>query len=94
MTDLPSFTFRARLKFRRSRSGSRIRKNSMPSNDFQALTEREQEILKDLRDGKSYKEIAAERFISTDTVRSHVRKIYEKLQVHSRTDAVNKVFRK
>ncbi|MFN4257486.1 MAG: response regulator [Saprospiraceae bacterium] len=59
---------------------------------FDLLTEREQQVLLDLRDGKTYKDISTERFISTDTVRTHIRSIYEKLQVHSRTDAVNAVF--
>lgn len=55
------------------------------------LTEREQEILNELSKGLRYKEIAGKLFISTETVRTHVRKIYEKLQVHSRTDALNKI---
>lgn len=56
------------------------------------LSEREIEILQQLAKGLRYKEIADQLFISTDTVRSHVRRIYEKLQVHSRTEALNKVF--
>jgi len=58
----------------------------------QELSEREGEILQQLAKGLRYKEIAGQLFISTDTVRSHVRRIYEKLQVHSRTEALNKVF--
>jgi len=55
-----------------------------------ALTEREWEILEHLAKGKRYKEIAASLFIGTETVRSHLRKIYEKLQVRSSTEAVLK----
>lgn len=59
-----------------------------------ALTVREQEILNHLAKGFRYKEIAAKMFISIETVRTHIRNIYEKLQVSSRTDALNKVFGK
>ncbi len=55
------------------------------------LTEREKEILKSLAKGLRYKEIAAELSIKLETVRSHVRNIYEKLQVQSRTEAINRV---
>jgi len=58
------------------------------------LSSRELEILETLAKGYRYKEIADKLFISIDTVRSHIRKIYEKLQVHSRTEALNKVFPK
>ncbi len=54
------------------------------------LTNREEEILDLLSKGFLYKEIAAELSISHDTVHNHLRKIYEKLQVHSRTEAVVK----
>lgn len=57
---------------------------------FQALSRREQEILEQLSKGYRYKEIADKLFISTDTVRSHIRHIYEKLQVNSRVEALKK----
>ncbi len=50
------------------------------------LTKREKEILLLLIDGLSYKEIAAQCFISIDTLFSHIRKIYSKLNVHSRSE--------
>jgi DNA-binding NarL/FixJ family response regulator len=57
------------------------------------LSVREQDILTGITDGKSFKIIAAERFLSTETVRSHVKNIYEKLHVHSKAEAVAKAFR-
>jgi DNA-binding NarL/FixJ family response regulator len=54
------------------------------------LTPREKEILSLLSQGNSYKIIAAQSDISLDTVRTHIKKIYEKLQVHSQTEAVSK----
>jgi DNA-binding NarL/FixJ family response regulator len=54
------------------------------------LSPRELEILNSLVKGYSYKLIADEHFISMDTVRSHIRHIYEKLQVNSKTEAVLK----
>jgi DNA-binding NarL/FixJ family response regulator len=59
------------------------------SNDF-GLTNREKEILSLLAKGKSYKMIADDCGISFYTVDSHIRKIYEKLHVHSMTEAINK----
>lgn len=59
--------------------------------DAEILTPKEKEILKALSKGLRYKEIAAELHISIETVRSHVRHIYEKLHVQSRTEALNKV---
>ena len=55
-----------------------------------SLTNREGEILRCLTKGMRYKEIAGELCISVETVRSHLRKIYEKLQVRSATEAVIK----
>jgi DNA-binding NarL/FixJ family response regulator len=54
------------------------------------LTSRELEILMSLSRGNSFKMIAAENEISIDTVRTHIKKIYDKLQVHSQTEAVSK----
>ncbi|MEO5947909.1 MAG: response regulator transcription factor [Chitinophagaceae bacterium] len=52
------------------------------------LSDREKEILSCLVNGMSYKLIAAACFISIDTVRGHIRNIYEKLHVHSKSEAV------
>ncbi len=57
---------------------------------FQNLSKREQEILELLSKGYRYKEIADKLFISLDTVRTHIRNIYEKLQVNCRVDALRK----
>lgn len=57
---------------------------------FQDLTRREQEMLEHLSKGYRYKEIADKLFVSIDTVRTHIRNIYEKLQVNSRTEALKK----
>ncbi len=54
------------------------------------LTPKEKEVLTSLSKGNSYKLIASEFELSLDTVRSHIRKIYEKLHVHSQTEAVSK----
>jgi DNA-binding NarL/FixJ family response regulator len=61
----------------------------VPANPYQ-LTPREKDVLSSLARGNSYKLIAAEFEISLDTVRTHLKKIYEKLQVHSQTEAVSK----
>jgi len=58
------------------------------------LTSREKEILDLLAQGLMYKEIAAKKEIGVETVRKHVYNIYEKLQVNSRTEAINKVYGK
>lgn len=57
------------------------------------LSEREKHVLQLLVDGYSYKMIASEMFISIDTVRSHIKKIYEKLHVNSKSEAVAKAFK-
>ncbi len=60
-------------------------------NSEENLSNRENEILSYLSKGYRYKEIAEKLFISIETVRTHIRNIYEKLQVHSRTEALLKV---
>ncbi len=57
------------------------------------LTPREKEILSSLSKGNSYKLIASELNISIDTVRTHIKRIYEKLQVHSQTEAISKAMK-
>lgn len=57
---------------------------------FQELSRREQEMLEQLSMGYRYKEIAEKLFVSIDTVRTHIRNIYEKLQVNSRVEALKK----
>ena len=58
-----------------------------------SLTNREKELLNSLQKGFRYKEIADKMGISIDTVRSHTQNIYQKLQVQSRTDALNKYYK-
>ncbi|MCI0514865.1 response regulator transcription factor [candidate division KSB1 bacterium] len=60
---------------------------------YENLTSREYDVLKALVDGQDYKQIAGRYFISLDTVRNHIRHIYEKLQVHSKSEAVAKALR-
>jgi DNA-binding NarL/FixJ family response regulator len=57
---------------------------------FNSLSQREQEIIQHLAKGYRYKEIAQKLFISEDTVRTHIRNIYGKLQVNSRSEALKK----
>ena len=57
---------------------------------FQELSRREQEMLEQLSKGYRYKEIADKLFISIETVRTHIRNIYEKLHVNSRAEALKK----
>ncbi|MBA2499622.1 MAG: response regulator transcription factor [Chitinophagaceae bacterium] len=63
-----------------------------PDSTIENLSSREKEILEWLSKGLTYKEIAAELFISQETVRKHVYHIYEKLHVSNRTEALNKFF--
>jgi len=61
-------------------------------NNLTMLTPREKEILELLSRGLMYKEIAWELDISQETVRKHVYRIYEKLHVGNRVEAVNKYY--
>ena len=58
--------------------------------EIETLTDREEQVLANLAKGQAYKEIADLMGISFETVRTHVRTIYEKLHVHSRTEATLK----
>jgi DNA-binding NarL/FixJ family response regulator len=63
---------------------------AMPENDTYRLSIREQEILKHIVSGRPLKEIAATLFISYDTIRTHTKHIYKKMQVASRSEAALK----
>ncbi len=67
--------------------------NQAITSDFIQLTDREKEILKLLVDGMSYKLIADKVAISYETVHSHIKKIYEKLHVNSKSEAVVKAIK-
>lgn len=56
------------------------------------LSEREHEVLEQLSQGLLYKEIAERLGISVGTVKQHIHRIYEKLHVQNRTEAVNRYF--
>lgn len=58
------------------------------------LTDRELDVLKELSDGLGYKQIAAALGMSLDTVRFHLRNIYGKLHVHSKSEAVMAALRR
>lgn len=58
----------------------------------QVLTKREQELLELLSQGYRYKEIADQLSLSIDTIRTHIRNIYRKLEVQSRAEALNKIY--
>lgn len=57
------------------------------------LTVREKELVSLLAEGHSYQSSAASLGITVNTIRNHIRSIYEKLQVHSQSEAVSKALR-
>lgn len=68
--------------------------NHINTKDEYQLTPRENEILHSLIDGLSYKKLAEKYFISVSTIRTHIRHIYEKLHVNSKSQAVAKALKK
>ena len=72
-----------------------LREGSTPKRVPQALelSERERAVLGALVRGLAYKQVAAELDVSIDTVRTYIRRVYTKLQVHSATEAVAKALR-
>ena len=68
---------------------SSLQQPVVAAKDYQ-LTNREKEILQLLSSGNSFKMIAAELCISLDTVRTHIKHIYDKLHVRSQIEAVSK----
>lgn len=71
-----------------------FRQPTKQSEDLEALSKREQEILELLAKGLPYKQIADQLDISPNTVHAHLRRIYGKLHVQSRTEAVVKYLAK
>ena len=69
--------------------GSMQKKSQSLENKYD-LTQRERDILIALSEGTSYKSIASNYFISIDTVRTHIKNIYHKMQVHKQLEAVAK----
>jgi len=66
-----------------------IKTDSEKGNEDFNLTQRELQILQRVGMGENYREIADILFISPKTVRNHIEKIYKKLRVHNKVDAVN-----
>jgi DNA-binding NarL/FixJ family response regulator len=65
-----------------------------PANEMETLTKRESEILESLAGGLSDKEIGEQLGLSRHTVNTHLRHIYEKLHVQTRTEAVVRFLKK
>lgn len=63
-------------------------KPTQTNQKLETLTDREQEVLSLLASGFMYKEIADELHVSLDTIKTHIRHIYDKLQVRTKTEAV------
>ena len=57
----------------------------------QLLSDREQEVLEKLAEGLIYKEIGEKLFISHETVKQHIKHIYQKLHVQNKIEALNKI---
>lgn len=64
------------------------------SSEQYLLSQREKEVLKEIEQGLSYKEIAGKLNISPQTIHTHIKKIYEKLQARDRHDALLKARKK
>lgn len=72
---------------------SMFQKFASPKSETSGLSERELQVLRLLAEGDSYKTCADRLAVSIDTIRFYVRRIYERLHVHSRSEAVIKALR-
>ena len=72
---------------------SLFRRFASPQSGQSGLSERELQVLRLLAEGHSYKTCADRLAVSIDTIRFHVRRIYERLHVHSKSEAVIKALR-
>jgi DNA-binding NarL/FixJ family response regulator len=70
-----------------------FRKTAAPASSDSSLSKRELEVLQALVDGCSYKMVAERSHISIETVRNHIKSIYAKLHVHSKSEAVAKALK-
>jgi DNA-binding NarL/FixJ family response regulator len=77
-----------RRAFRRIANEARVSTRS--SSELDALTDREREVLDQLAQGMTNKEIADRLFISTNTVKRHIKAIFGKLDIHTRSAAARK----
>ena len=75
------------------RTSGALRRTNGDVDDEPILTPRQLEVLRHLADGDSAEEIAREIEVSLHTVRSHIRNILERLEVHSQIEAVSRAFR-
>ncbi len=78
-----------RAAFRRAVEDARVAQQS--TSELSTLTEREREVLDLLAQGLTNKEIAEKLFITTNTVKRHLKAVFEKLGVHTRSAATAKV---
>lgn len=67
--------------------------SSFQKNRNSPLTPRETEVLELLSKGKSYTNIAEELFVDKETIRTHIKNIYWKLEVHSKAEAIEKALK-
>jgi len=72
-----------------SRNVARMVIRTFQKNQESPLSKRETEILKMISEGKKRSEIADDLFIELETVKTHIRNIYVKLDVHSRSNAIH-----
>jgi DNA-binding NarL/FixJ family response regulator len=70
-----------------------FRRIAPPAESVDRLSPTETRLLAAIAAGKSYKEAAAELGVSINTVRAHIRSVYEKLHVHTKSEAVSKALR-
>jgi DNA-binding NarL/FixJ family response regulator len=72
---------------------TRFQKQSFSENEYH-LTPKEQKIVELMAKGYLYKEIAAELKNTVNTIKQHIRHIYEKLHVQNKAEAINKIYLK
>jgi len=70
-----------------------FRRIAPPTDDVERLSPQESRLLSAIAEGKSYKEAAVELGVSINTVRAHIRSVYDKLHVHTKSEAVSKALR-